>query len=361
MIPQRKHEGSRWQEANELRQLVWGMRGLRGEPKCAWWVLWWDLGLGRGGALDVTAAQVATAIGAADAASGRRALIHLAEAGLIEIDSRAPNDAPGPARGRWTIYMPDPRDVLIGRRQASHGQGELFGDHDAGRGSTEPESSPVAGRVSDEAQSAGLATEPGAPPVEPRGGSVRTGRTAADVQAHPPPTAAEAQAHPPTPTCTWKDLSRSHLKLEHFALVDPSSSKISRAAKNRGGSAGASAAVPSGVLPTVGNALADLLATFDRMGGLSLAAELAEVIPGLWGDWAELLVAELEGARDAEHGGEATPLTRAELARLVVSSRRKLAEGKLHEPLPVYFTGAVNSWLVRQGRKRIFVAKSKPR
>ena len=174
MLPQRAGKSVQWQAANELRQLVWQMRGLRGEPKCAWWVLWWDLGLGRGGALDVTAAQIAAAIGAADAASGRRALKALRAAGLVVVDAR------DEATGRYTVYMPDPRDVLRGRRQASDGQGELFEREVVG---DQPHESslatiaPVAGRVSEaEDPRPSAATVPDTPSHVPRGGSAHSDR-----------------------------------------------------------------------------------------------------------------------------------------------------------------------------------------
>lgn len=95
--------------------------GLRGEAKVAWRFLR-DFGGGIGSTVVVTAADVGADQGTSSTA-GRRALESLALEGLLELVERA--------KGRWTVYLPNPLDVARARRsRGCDGQGELFDRED---------------------------------------------------------------------------------------------------------------------------------------------------------------------------------------------------------------------------------------
>ena len=376
--PQRRatteQQALQWRQADELRKLVWSTRWrlpprtddpdekprrLSGEARAAWWVLWWDLGLWRGGAVDVTAAQIAAAIGDSDSRGGRRAIEALADAGLVAIEAREKKFT-----GRYTIFMPDPRDVLRGRRQASDGQVNFLDDQadelDRLEAETEPGSSPVAGRV--EACSAAAADVPSTPPVT-NGRSVRSvGRHGLPPVGRAPPDAAEVAQHPPPDVaqevapqdldlevCAYTDLS-----LEDLRLLSASSSQTIQA--RNGGGCCTTSADPAATV--VGDLLGQVLARIEGRRGIDLIASLSQIIPGLWGDWAEELARELDGGRDAEHGGEPTPLNMREVARMLVSTFTRKTRTK---PDKVYFPGAVNLWLQEHGRRPIWIDPRKPR
>jgi len=396
-----------WIEADELRRLVWQTkwrlppkpnqpekkpRRLSGEARCAWWVLWWDLGLWRGGALDVTAAQIATAIGDSDSRGGRRAIEALRDAGLLGIDAREKQ-----VTGRYTVFMPDPRDVRRGRRQASDGQVELFDDDHIEQGETEPGSSPVADRVS-EFDSAAVNADPGTPPVS-NGRSVRFADrsaapigvvAAADVAQHPPPDVVQHLAqhvaqHPPPTAHLQGRSSPARERLEDLDLkgnifpnlglerLETYSAQVQVTV--RGASGGGSGATSAAGLPTtaalpkaaaaasgepakVGDLFSQVMSAIDGRRGIAFATSLCAIVPDLWGDWADELGRELDGGRDAEHGGEPTPLSTREVARLVVAEAKRKRRDR---PAAVYFTGAVNLWLQEHGRKRIFIKPRQPR
>lgn len=91
--------------------------GLRGEAKLAWKFLS-EFGGGVGSTVLVTAADLGADQGTSSTA-GRRAIESLAVEGLVELVERA--------KGRWTVYLPDPLDVARARRsRGCDGQGELF-------------------------------------------------------------------------------------------------------------------------------------------------------------------------------------------------------------------------------------------
>lgn len=107
--------------------------GLRGEAKLAWRFLK-DFGGGIGTTVVVTAADVGADQGTSSTA-GRRAIESLALEGLLELVERA--------KGRWTVYLPNPLDVARARRsRGCDGQGELF-DLDDEPLTEEPETPPT--------------------------------------------------------------------------------------------------------------------------------------------------------------------------------------------------------------------------
>lgn len=102
--------------------------GLRGEAKLAWRFLR-EFGGGIGSTVVITAADVGADQGTSSTA-GRRAIESLALEGLIELVERA--------KGRWTVYLPNPLDVARARRSRGYdGQAELF-DRDPLEGCDEP-------------------------------------------------------------------------------------------------------------------------------------------------------------------------------------------------------------------------------
>jgi len=143
--------------------------GLRGEAKLAWrWL--WEFGGGIGATVVATAADVGADQGTSSTA-GRRSLESLATEGLLELVERA--------KGRWTVYLPDPLDVAKARRsRGCDGQGELF---ELDEPLAEEPKTPPTVRVQLAATEA-PATDAGALPSPARGGCGRAS-VAADASA----------------------------------------------------------------------------------------------------------------------------------------------------------------------------------
>jgi hypothetical protein len=353
-----------WRKHAAWSDLVWqDFDGLSDGAKRAYELL---LRLGAYNRLiDVNPSALATWIGKTKAARGHEVIDELRSAGLLKYGKKL--------RGRYIdVSLCDPLDALGPHRQANYPQGEqmLAGIawHDvdataqsapadlvrlaAGDAPPRPPDSEAPDLATREApdlatrEAPDLATRP-ADPANSRG-FLRSAEFGPKSGASP------------TCTCNLKEDLSSNLLLE--TLVDPKVQVDPEGAPNLasaefGPKSGASLdEAPISATP-IGSDLAQLIARFTRRRGLPLAVELGQAVPGLWGDWAHLLVLELEGGRDAEHGGEPTPLTVGELASLIVSSHEAVAEGKARKPLPIYFTGTVNRWLSQRGRKRIYVAK----
>jgi hypothetical protein len=105
------HHAQRWAR-------VCGWKGLRGEPKVAWWFLYHELAGGQCQTIDVHPGAVA-AHQNTEHRSGVRALESLARQGLIEIIDQ--HSMP------WKVFLADPLVVAIARRaHAGDGQAELF-------------------------------------------------------------------------------------------------------------------------------------------------------------------------------------------------------------------------------------------
>lgn len=393
MDPARKH-AQNWSEYFEIEALVWetevrpneknGGR-FSGEAKGGFLRLWRLLCGGQSALIDVIPSQLAALIGAADAKTGRRLIAAWKAVGLVKQRGQA-------VKGRYTIEVLDPRDVLIVRRQASDGQISFLeaeteptsshaGDSRIGTGAEAPSgdipppvptpsTAPAGGASAGRSAGASAADEP--PALQPRARSpgrivnsengLERGASAAAHQPAEPPAlqprrisrGGELPRENDLQAWTCREEISSDLRLANRSApkIFPFGKDQSQEQACAGRSAGASAAT------AVGELLAQVLGRIDGRRGIAFSAELASIVPGLWGDWADELARELDGDRDAEHGGEPTPLTRREVARLVVSvATRK----KALKPPAVHFTGAVNRWLQEHGRRKIFIAPHKPR
>ena len=90
---------------------------MRGEPKLAWWYLYFEAAGGRCTTLHIHPSTLAAYQGV-DTRSGVRALESLESHGFIEVVDKG---------GIWIIYLADPLVVVKGRRaHEGDGQGELF-------------------------------------------------------------------------------------------------------------------------------------------------------------------------------------------------------------------------------------------
>lgn len=366
-VPKRADELFRLREYLQLEALVWetevrpnAKNGGRfsGEAKGGFLRMWRLLCLGSPALIDVTPAQLAALVGAADAKTGRRLLVAWKAVGLVKQRGQA-------VKGRYTIEVLDPRDVLIVRRQPSDGQSNFLDDREEAP-AAEPESCHVAGRVGTGAD-APAGDSPPPVPIPPEGadgGADGRKRRGASAGASAGRTAgASAAAHAPARISRGGELPREHdyetLRTMYPHLcgdVDSETlkedlSRDSKVAHAPGGaSAGASAAAAAAEFFLTRLLAADPL---ERK-----IEQLRAWIPGLWFEPAEWAVHEAAGM----HGGE-TCFDADELARIVARTRGLMERKQLRKPPWVHFTGACEKRFAELGRKwiRFKPAKPKPR
>lgn len=335
--PSRRPTVAEWEAFWEIRKVVAQHRGLRGEPKLLWEALWWELQLCRGGAVDVTAAQLAFVIGAADAKSGRIALGRLVEIGLVVVHYE------DRASGYKTVSMPDPRDVLTARRHGSHGQGELFdpwADEPGEATATDPESPPLAIRhLGSQAAAQAPALAPRQPP------SSRTAHVREDAPAHVP-------EHVPAGHLEHLDPSiDGNFNLAHRSSI---AQELSVSSDSRGASAGRCAA--AGRENPFVSALIGLSVDGDDEATIARKVDwLRGQIPGLWYEIARWLIEELMDL----HGP--SKFNMGELAKILGKTRGKQERGELTRPPAVYFAGACEHRFAQLNRPWPKFVPAKPR